>query len=100
MFLICCSDGSSHGLSVHAFFVCQYSVGLISCCALHNNTLSEIMNDMNELSISLSLSVKRGFLKGKKSITLPKGGMVELLVKEAKNLTAVKSGSSDPFVKG
>jgi len=45
--------------------------------------------------------VKRGFLKGKKkTITLPKGGMVELLVKEAKNLTAVKGGSSDPFVKG
>ncbi len=45
--------------------------------------------------------VKKGFLKGKKkTITLPKGGMVELLVKEAKNLTAVKGGSSDPFVKG
>lgn len=51
-------------------------------------------------ALCLSVSVKRGFLKGKKSITLPKGGMVELLVKEAKNLTAVKSGSSDPFVKG
>ncbi|KAK6315097.1 hypothetical protein J4Q44_G00146260 [Coregonus suidteri] len=48
------------------------------------------------------VQVKKGFLKGKKtSIKLPKGGMVELLVKEAKNLTAVKSGStSDPFVKG
>ncbi|XP_030642291.1 synaptotagmin-like protein 5 [Chanos chanos] len=47
------------------------------------------------------VQVKKGFLKGKKkSITLPKGGMVELLVKEAKNLTAVKSGSADPFVKG
>ncbi|KAK5621778.1 hypothetical protein CRENBAI_015275 [Crenichthys baileyi] len=47
--------------------------------------------------------VKKSFLKGKKtsSFTLPKGGMVELLVKGAKNLTAVKSGgSSDPFVKG
>ncbi|CAL8323097.1 unnamed protein product [Merluccius merluccius] len=46
---------------------------------------------------------KKSFLKGKKtsSFTLPKGGMVELLVKEAKNLTAVKSGgTSDPFVKG
>ncbi|KAI1885399.1 hypothetical protein AGOR_G00219750 [Albula goreensis] len=45
---------------------------------------------------------KKGFLKGKKtSIKLPKGGMVELLIKEAKNLTAVKSGgTSDPFVKG
>lgn len=56
------------------------------------------MNEANEPAVSFS--VKRGFLKGKKSITLPKGGMVELLVKEAKNLTAVKSGSSDPFVKG
>lgn len=46
------------------------------------------------------VQVKKGFLKGKKFITLPKGGMVELLVKEAKNLTAVKGGSSDPFVKG
>ncbi|XP_062862052.1 synaptotagmin-like protein 5 [Trichomycterus rosablanca] len=56
-----------------------------------------------ERNLSLPLDqiqVKRRFLKGKKSITLPKGGMVELLVKEAKNLTAVKSGSSDPFVKG
>lgn len=47
--------------------------------------------------------VKKGFLKGKKtsSFTLPKGGMVELLVRGAKNLTAVKSGgTSDPFVKG
>ncbi|KAM8858082.1 synaptotagmin-like protein 5 isoform 2-T2 [Synchiropus picturatus] len=49
------------------------------------------------------IQVKKGFLKGKKtsSFTLPKGGMVELLVKGAKNLTAVKSGgTSDPFVKG
>ncbi len=47
--------------------------------------------------------MKKGFLKSKKtsSFTLPKGGMVELLVKGAKNLTAVKSGgTSDPFVKG
>uniref|UniRef100_A0A8C2WS90 Synaptotagmin-like protein 5 n=1 Tax=Cyclopterus lumpus TaxID=8103 RepID=A0A8C2WS90_CYCLU len=46
---------------------------------------------------------KKSFLKSKKasSFTLPKGGMVELLVKGAKNLTAVKSGgTSDPFVKG
>ncbi|KAJ8397980.1 hypothetical protein AAFF_G00433270 [Aldrovandia affinis] len=48
------------------------------------------------------VQAKKGFLKGKKSsIKLPKGGMVELLIKEAKNLTAVKSGgTSDPFVKG
>ncbi|KAM3607434.1 uncharacterized protein V6R79_007827 [Siganus canaliculatus] len=49
------------------------------------------------------VQVKKGFLKGKKtsSFTLPKGGMVELLIKGAKNLTAVKSGgTSDPFVKG
>ncbi|CAL8267130.1 unnamed protein product [Lota lota] len=46
---------------------------------------------------------KKSFLKGTKTsrFMLPKGGMVELLVKEAKNLTAVKSGgTSDPFVKG
>ncbi|XP_061924925.1 synaptotagmin-like protein 5 isoform X1 [Entelurus aequoreus] len=49
------------------------------------------------------VQVKKGFLKGKKksSFTPPQGGMVELLVKGAKNLTAVKSGgTSDPFVKG
>ncbi|XP_060944397.1 synaptotagmin-like protein 5 isoform X2 [Limanda limanda] len=49
------------------------------------------------------VQVKKGFMKGKKksSFTLPQGGMVELLVKGAKNLTAVKSGgTSDPFVKG
>lgn len=49
------------------------------------------------------VQVKKSFLKGKKtgSFTLPKGGMVELLVRGAKNLTAVKSGgTSDPFVKG
>ncbi|XP_070694212.1 synaptotagmin-like protein 5 [Pempheris klunzingeri] len=49
------------------------------------------------------VQVKKGFLKNKKtnSFTLPKGGMVELLVKGAKNLTAVKSGgTSDAFVKG
>ncbi|XP_017265841.1 synaptotagmin-like protein 5 isoform X3 [Kryptolebias marmoratus] len=49
------------------------------------------------------VQVKKSFLKSKKrsSFTLPKGGMVELLVKGAKNLTAVKSGgTSDPFVKG
>lgn len=54
-------------------------------------------------SASLPSSVKKGFLKSKKTsnFTLPKGGMVELLVKGAKNLTAVKSGgTSDPFVKG
>ncbi|KAJ8252747.1 hypothetical protein GJAV_G00205120 [Gymnothorax javanicus] len=44
---------------------------------------------------------KKGFLKGKKSFVLPKGGMVELLIRDAKNLTAVKfGGTSDSFVKG
>ncbi|KAL4656902.1 synaptotagmin-like protein 5 [Arapaima gigas] len=48
------------------------------------------------------VQAKKGLLKSKKtSIKLPKGGMVELLIKEAKNLTAVKSGgTSDTFVKG
>ncbi|MBN3324868.1 SYTL5 protein, partial [Atractosteus spatula] len=45
---------------------------------------------------------KKSFMKGKKTnAQLPKGGVVELVVKEAKNLTAVKSGgTSDTFVKG
>ncbi|XP_064263420.1 synaptotagmin-like protein 5 isoform X4 [Passer domesticus] len=45
---------------------------------------------------------KRGFKKGKKADShLPSGGILEVLIKEAKNLTAVKSGgTSDTFVKG
>ncbi|XP_021408712.2 synaptotagmin-like protein 5 isoform X1 [Lonchura striata] len=45
---------------------------------------------------------KRGFRKGKKGDShLPSGGILEVLIKEAKNLTAVKSGgTSDTFVKG
>ncbi|NXH37502.1 SYTL5 protein, partial [Dicaeum eximium] len=45
---------------------------------------------------------KRGFKKGKKGDShLPSGGTLEVLIKEAKNLTAVKSGgTSDTFVKG
>ncbi|NXI18709.1 SYTL5 protein, partial [Irena cyanogastra] len=45
---------------------------------------------------------KRGFKKGKKGDPhLPSGGILEVLIKEAKNLTAVKSGgTSDTFVKG
>ncbi|NWS82693.1 SYTL5 protein, partial [Toxostoma redivivum] len=45
---------------------------------------------------------KRGFKKGKKGdYHLPSGGILEVLIKEAKNLTAVKSGgTSDTFVKG
>ncbi|XP_072116586.1 synaptotagmin-like protein 5 isoform X2 [Mobula birostris] len=45
---------------------------------------------------------KRSFIKGKKSSTqASNGGIVEVLIKEARNLTAVKSGgSSDTFVKG
>ncbi|XP_077584900.1 synaptotagmin-like protein 5 isoform X2 [Stigmatopora nigra] len=49
------------------------------------------------------VQVKKGFLKAKKKSTFtpPRGGMVELLVKGASNLTGVKSGgTSDPFVKG
>ncbi|NXI26289.1 SYTL5 protein, partial [Sterrhoptilus dennistouni] len=45
---------------------------------------------------------KRAFKKGKKGdCHLPSGGILEVLIKEAKNLTAVKSGgTSDTFVKG
>ncbi|XP_029459066.1 synaptotagmin-like protein 5 isoform X2 [Rhinatrema bivittatum] len=48
------------------------------------------------------LQGKKSFKRGKKgSIQLPTGGVLEVLVKEAKNLTAVKSGgTSDTFVKG
>ncbi|XP_018409007.1 PREDICTED: synaptotagmin-like protein 5 [Nanorana parkeri] len=43
---------------------------------------------------------KKSFRKSKK-IPMPTGGILEVLIKEAKNLTAVKSGgTSDPFVKG
>nr|XP_032634391.1 synaptotagmin-like protein 5 isoform X5 [Chelonoidis abingdonii] len=45
---------------------------------------------------------KKSLKKGKKGNTqMPSGGMLEVLIKEAKNLTAVKSGgTSDTFVKG
>ncbi|NWV81441.1 SYTL5 protein, partial [Dasyornis broadbenti] len=45
---------------------------------------------------------KKSFKKGKKGDShLPSGGILEVLIKEAKNLTAVKSGgTSDTFVKG
>ncbi|XP_051871000.1 synaptotagmin-like protein 5 [Pristis pectinata] len=45
---------------------------------------------------------KRSFIKGKKgSAQASNGGVVEVLIKEARNLTAVKSGgTSDTFVKG
>ncbi|KAM9320224.1 synaptotagmin-like protein 5 [Gastrophryne carolinensis] len=43
---------------------------------------------------------KKSFRKSKK-IPMPTGGILEVLIKEAKNLTAVKSGgTSDTFVKG
>ncbi|NXL50025.1 SYTL5 protein, partial [Podilymbus podiceps] len=45
---------------------------------------------------------KKTFKKGKKGDShMPSGGILEVLIKEAKNLTAVKSGgTSDTFVKG
>ncbi|XP_072708567.1 synaptotagmin-like protein 5 isoform X2 [Ciconia boyciana] len=45
---------------------------------------------------------KKSFKKGKKGDShMPSGGILEVLIKEAKNLTAVKSGgTSDTFVKG
>ncbi|XP_006133995.2 synaptotagmin-like protein 5 isoform X2 [Pelodiscus sinensis] len=45
---------------------------------------------------------KKSLRKGRKgSAQLPSGGMLEVIIKEAKNLTAVKSGgTSDTFVKG
>ncbi|XP_072252873.1 synaptotagmin-like protein 5 isoform X2 [Leuresthes tenuis] len=65
--------------------------------------LKYIPADKNLMLPLDQVQVKKSFLKGKKksSFTPPKGGMVELLVKGAKNITAVKSGgTSDPFVKG
>ncbi|OCT94692.1 synaptotagmin-like protein 5 isoform X2 [Xenopus laevis] len=45
---------------------------------------------------------KKSFKKSKKAnIKVPSGGLVEVFIKDAKNLTAMKSGgSSDTFVKG
>lgn len=45
---------------------------------------------------------KKSFKKGKKGENHPPtGGILEVVIKEAKNLTAVKSGgTSDTFVKG
>ncbi|KAM8753219.1 synaptotagmin-like protein 5 isoform 2-T3 [Rhynchonycteris naso] len=47
------------------------------------------------------LQGKKTFKRGKKMPPAVSGGILEVLIKEAKNLTAVKSGgSSDSFVKG
>ncbi|XP_001379098.1 synaptotagmin-like protein 5 isoform X1 [Monodelphis domestica] len=57
----------------------------------------------NNLTLPLGqLQGKKTFKKGKKKEpSLPSGGLLEVLIKEAKNLTAVKSGgTSDTFVKG
>ncbi|KAF6091595.1 synaptotagmin like 5 [Phyllostomus discolor] len=44
---------------------------------------------------------KKTFKRGKKEPPIPSGGILEVFIKEAKNLTAVKSGgTSDSFVKG
>uniref|UniRef100_A0A3Q3IUX4 Synaptotagmin-like protein 5 n=1 Tax=Monopterus albus TaxID=43700 RepID=A0A3Q3IUX4_MONAL len=64
--------------------------------------LKYIPPEKSQIPPADQVQVKKGFLKGKRSsFTLPQGGMVELLVKGAKNLTAIKAGgASDPFVKG
>lgn len=76
---------------------------------MHRLSISLFVSKVTYINLRFHLSafptaaVKKSFLKGKKTspLTLPEGGMVELLVKGAKNLTAVKSGGySDPFVKG
>ncbi|XP_061579320.1 synaptotagmin-like protein 5 isoform X2 [Cololabis saira] len=79
----------------------------IDCTIQYKGELTVVLKYIpgeNNLTLPLDqVQVKKSFLKGKKtsSFTLPKGGMVELLVKGAKNLTAVKSGgTSDTFVKG
>ncbi|XP_075445670.1 synaptotagmin-like protein 5 isoform X3 [Ascaphus truei] len=48
------------------------------------------------------VSGKKSFKRSKKGILqMPSGGLLEVLIKDAKNLTAVKSGgTSDTFVKG
>ncbi|XP_069492656.1 synaptotagmin-like protein 5 isoform X2 [Ambystoma mexicanum] len=51
--------------------------------------------DQHQVKKSFKKSLKKG------STPLPSGGVLEVLIKEAKNLTAVKSGgTSDTFVKG
>ncbi|KAG8450534.1 hypothetical protein GDO86_002979 [Hymenochirus boettgeri] len=58
-----------------------------------------------EKNLSLPLepitAEKKSFRKTKKSIKVPSGGLLDVLIKEAKNLSAMKSSSSsDTFVKG
>lgn len=56
------------------------------------------------ISFTSSLLVhagKKTFKKGKKQESaVISGGILEVFIKEAKNLTSVKSGGSDSFVKG
>ncbi|KAG7253388.1 hypothetical protein CRUP_022667, partial [Coryphaenoides rupestris] len=66
----------------------------------HRKNLSLPLNPGHGKNLSLPLDPVP-YKHSSHYFTLPQGGMVELPVKEAKNLTAVKSGgTSDPFVKG
>ncbi|NXB56619.1 SYTL5 protein, partial [Struthidea cinerea] len=89
------------------WFVLQPKVELVTDFGLQYKgeltvVLRYIPPDRNLMLPLEQFQGKRGFKKGKKGDShLPSGGILEVLIKEAKNLTAVKSGgTSDTFVKG
>ncbi|XP_054422538.1 synaptotagmin-like protein 5 isoform X2 [Pteronotus mesoamericanus] len=63
--------------------------------------LRYIPPDENRMFPAGQLQEKKTFKRGKKEPPIFSGGILEVFIKEAKNLTAVKSGgTSDSFVKG
>ncbi|KAM5290759.1 synaptotagmin-like protein 5 isoform 5-T5 [Glossophaga mutica] len=63
--------------------------------------LRYIPPDENLMFLPGQLQGKKTFKRGKKQPSILSGGILEVFIKEAKNLTAVKSGgTSDSFVKG
>ncbi|XP_039601012.1 synaptotagmin-like protein 5 isoform X2 [Polypterus senegalus] len=79
---------------------------LTDACLQYKGELSVALRYVppeKNLTLSLEqLPTKKSFIRRKKGNSpLLKGGLVEVVIKEAKNLTAVKSGgTSDSFVKG
>uniref|UniRef100_A0A8B9Z9J0 Synaptotagmin-like protein 5 n=1 Tax=Buteo japonicus TaxID=224669 RepID=A0A8B9Z9J0_9AVES len=89
------------------WFVLQPKVEVVTDVALQYKgeltvVLRYIPPDRNLMLPLGQFQGKKSFKKGKKGDShMPSGGILEVLIKEAKNLTAVKSGgTSDTFVKG
>ncbi|XP_060090096.1 synaptotagmin-like protein 5 [Heteronotia binoei] len=89
------------------WFVLQPKVEVAADIGLHYK--GELIIVLRYIPPERNLTLPLGEIKGKKSPKkgkkvnpqVPSGGILEVVIKEAKNLTAVKSGgTSDTFVKG